>query len=87
MAEKKVKIWVTKYALTKGIFETKAEVDPVEYPGMATIRHGNSWPEHYHGRDWHLDRLSALQQAERMRQAKIRSLRVQLAKYEAMKFE
>lgn len=83
------KIWVTKYALTKGVFSADAELSS-EYLQMAVVEGDirlGTCRSCYHGSDWHLTRSCALEQAERMRARKLESLRKQIAKLEALKFD
>lgn len=85
-----MKVYVTKYALTTGIQELEAETTGVE--GMICIPADRSkgWTLeqlfHGQGREWHTDRAAAVAKAETMRQAKIASVKKQLAKLEAMTF-
>ncbi len=84
-----MKVYVTKYALTAGILEKEAEPATATEGGI--LVRGNktrSWSadEYYHGRDWHTDREAAVLRAQEMRNAKIASVKKQLAKLEAMTF-
>lgn len=80
-----MKVWITKYALTRGILCKDArectDADMVE-----TIE---EWPGYFHGegRDWHRTIESAVAKAEEMRNKKIHSLRKQIKRLENMKFE
>ncbi len=80
----KTRVWVTKYALTSGVFSVDAEIND----DMATYsRSGGTWSmEHAHGegRDWHRTEASAKARVETIRQRKIDSLKKQIAKLEAM---
>ena len=82
-----MKVWITKYALTQGIFEIEAEECGMGFPGM--IQPKEEHPSHCHeeGKDWHRSKDSAVKRAEEMRQKKISSLRKKLEKLEKMKFE
>ena len=79
-----MRVFITKYALTKGIIETEAKDigdDMIEIVGK--------YPIYYHkdGREWHKTKESAIKKAEEMRQKKIASLKKQIEKLEGMKFE
>lgn len=74
-----MKIWVTKYALTRGILIKDAEVKE----NSATVR--DRYPAHFHNDDFHLTEEAALACAERMRLRKIESLNKQLAKLTKLK--
>lgn len=67
-----MKVWITKYALTRGIIETDNLNDC--YSGK-----GYSWI--------HYDKEAAIQKSEEMRQKKIASLKKQIEKLEEMRFE
>lgn len=86
-----MKVWITKWALTQGIFE--AEVvsecllsDPTRntisayYQGIPLFFYGR-------GREWHETKESAIKKAKKMRKKKIASLKMQIEKLENMKFE
>ena len=80
-----MKVWVTKFALTKGILEL--EVDQSEsYPNIVTTR--EVWKRNFHGKgvDWHLSEEEAKIKAEDMRLSKVKSLQKSLAKFEKMRF-
>lgn len=83
-----MKVWITKYALTKGIFEAE------------TVNHStdNTVNVHYMGElsycihwfcrpDWCETHERAVARAEEMRAKKIESLKKQITKLENMKFE
>lgn len=80
-----MKVWITKYALTTGIFEMTAEI--TEH-GSAYDMH-SSFPTYYHGegKEWHKTKESAIARAEEMRHKKIASLKKQIEKLEGMKFD
>jgi len=73
-----VKVYITKRALTKGIFES--EVSRTHHPNMVTQSQG----VYYHKPDWHLTLDEAITRAKDMQQRKIASIRKQLAKVEAL---
>ncbi len=81
-----MKVWITRYALSEGIFEVDAErtdiAGMIKYqPITSTI--GNCYSSKP---DWHETFEDALKQAERMRARKITSLRSQLEKLEKLEF-
>jgi hypothetical protein len=80
-----VKAWITRYALTEGIYEIEAEVcSSISEQMISQI--GSKYPQHFHGKDWHLDEAAAVARAEEMRQAKMKSLRKSLANLEHLRF-
>lgn len=79
-----MKVWITKYALTKGVSEKEAEIST--FSSMCTIT--TEWGlDYYHKPDWHESREDALAQAEKMRTARIDSLKKQIAKLQGMRFK
>ncbi|MEL7494169.1 MAG: hypothetical protein AAGJ95_09435 [Cyanobacteria bacterium J06554_11] len=82
-----VKVWITKYALTKGIQEAEAETW-ANHKGMVSVpKWGALATFHGEGREWHRTRESALKRAEEMRLRRIASLEKQLDKLRALRFE
>lgn len=80
------KIYVTKYALTAGIFSVEAKIsDGIK---MASYKQpGAYFTETAHGKDFHLTKEDALSRAEEMRIKKLQSLDKKTKKIYAMKFE
>lgn len=83
-----MKVWITKYALTQGIYECEAEVCENINPDMIVVR-SDSHSAYYHseGIEWHRTKEAALAKAEEMRKKKIESLKNQIAKLEKMDFK
>lgn len=79
-----MKVFITKYALTIGIYEIEAE--GTQQSGM--ISDSNNPYTYYHteGKDWHRTREAAVKRAEEMRTKKIASVKKQLTKLEKMEF-
>lgn len=75
------KVWITKYALTKGIFEL--EVDSC---GGEVVNGADSL-EPYYKDDWRKTKEEALLRANFMRANEINYLKNQIEKLEKMKFE
>ena len=65
-----MKVWITKYALTKGIYE--AEADNCCHDGMVVVGY-NCY--HGEGKEWCMTREEAVHRAEEMRQKKIENLK------------
>lgn len=80
-----MKVWITKYALTKGVTEKNVDICG---DGMVNESDNRS-PVYYHGegKDWHRTKESALAKAEEMRKKRIASLRKQIEKLEKLRFE
>lgn len=77
-----MKIWNSRYALTEGLIEQEGED-----VGNDTVKIG---PMQYllgEGKDWHRTRKSAVARAEAMRKDKIASVKKQLARLEALRFD
>lgn len=83
MSDKRIKAWVTKYALTDGIFVVDGKVSDgyLLYLGHESVLTSFAYDD-----DWHRTKEAALARAEQMRMKKIAALRKQLAKLEAMVF-
>lgn len=81
-----MKVWITKYALTAGIMEVDAEFCKSMSTMVSYRPEGASYDQYAHGDDWHTDLDSAKAKAEQMRQAKIASLKKQIAKLEKLEF-
>jgi hypothetical protein len=77
--EQDVMVWITKYALTKGIFCKEAEIkgDMIKYDRYSCELKP----------DWHLTQEEAIKRAEEMREKKIKSLKKSLAKMEGLEFK
>lgn len=79
------KIYVTKYALTSGIFSVDGDIN--EDGTMASYKKSSTWfTEYVHGNDFHLTKESALSRAEEMRITKLQSLDAKAKQISAMKF-
>lgn len=82
-----MKAWVSKYALTKGIFEIEAkEHTPVDKNTIIDI---NNCSERFcgEGREWHKTKKEALERAESLKQMKINNLKRQIEKLGKIKFD
>ena len=79
-----MKVWIIKYALTKGIFEIEGE----EFGNGDISQESVFGPKFYHGEGKELCRTKeeAVQVAKRMRQKKIESLERQIERLKKMKF-
>ena len=77
-----MKVWITKYALTHGIWERTGESCPPH--GM--IQYGIGLYAHGEGREWHRTLDSAIKRAEAMRITKIASLNRGIVKMKALRF-
>jgi len=89
----KMTVWITKYALTQGIFSAEATICATEKTGNMIAIKGDSggWGGeryfHGHGKDWTDSYRDALKIADRMRWKKVDSLKKQIKKLEIMTFE
>jgi hypothetical protein len=77
-----VKVFITKYALTKGIIEAEGEVDGTMVV-MIDPKRGYRW--YAHGNDWHRSLPAAESRTVEMRNNKIKSLKKQIDKLNDMK--
>jgi hypothetical protein len=79
------KFWVSKYAMTKGVFPVNGEVSQTS-SSMLVVREMYTYYLHGEGKEWHRTRESAVARAEEMRIAKIASLKKQIARIEKLTF-
>lgn len=79
-----MKAYITKYALTQGIYEIEAL--ETNNPNMIKDKRSSISIYHGKGKDWHLNREDAIHKAEEMRKKKIESLKSQIDKLEKMNF-
>lgn len=78
-----LRVYVTKYALTRGI-----HIADVTYCSETmVIERIKYYPVYYHGDDWHYSREAAIAKAEAMRRNKIESLKKQIARLKKIDFE
>lgn len=82
----RVKMWITKYLFSKGIFEIEGEVVNVE-DAKKTRYFKSGYLFLKVGLDAHPDREDALIRARAMREHKIASLEKQLAKVKALEIK
>lgn len=76
-------VYITKYALTTGVYSAEADVKD----DMAVqLAKGSLHAQYFHGKDWHLTEDEALDRAEEMCIAKLKSLDKQMKKISALKF-
>jgi hypothetical protein len=82
-----MKVFVTKYVLyaqTQGILECEAEEDN----DIVRVHRGTRRESFVgEGTEWHRTRAAAVARAKEMRKAKIASLKKQIARLEALKWE
>lgn len=80
-----MKVFITRYALTKGIQEIEA-VEVSKGMIKAAPAPGSCYVSYYHGNDWHLTYEAAQLRAEAMVAKKLKTLRKQVAKLEKLSF-
>lgn len=80
-------VWVTKYALTRGIETAKGNYrkEDDRFITSSEYAYEMTW-FHREGHEFHLTEKSAKVRADEMRKNKMESLKKQLAKLKAMKF-
>ena len=87
--DQKITAYITKYALSNGKI-LKIEARPcgdVSNTMIAYRTEGSMFDQYAHNTDWHRTLPDAIAKANEMRAKKIASLKKQIAKLEAMKFE
>jgi hypothetical protein len=81
-----MKAWVTKYALTTGILEMEGEVSETS-PGMfSPTRESGTYQTFYHKPFWHESAAAAVEHAEKLRAAKLKSLEKASSKLKSLRF-
>ena len=80
-----MKAWITKYALTSGIWMVDGKVCHDISDTMLEYRKSEC-TQYAHGKDWHRTPAAAIARAEEMRKKKISSLRKSIAKLESLEF-
>lgn len=83
-----MKIWITKYALTKGIIEAECEYESCDGYLTACFRdkNGNREKIFLTPRDYEKNEKDAIYKSEKMRIKKINNLHKQILRLEKMKF-
>jgi len=78
-------IWISKFALTTGLYATTAEILP---GGLAKVSGGHGTFDSClrgEGLEWHRSREAAIARADELRDARIASLRRQISRLKAIK--
>lgn len=79
------KVYITKYALTYGVFTVEGEL--FDDGRAVRFKRGEGYFQEYaHGKDFQLTEKDALDRAEEMRIAKLKSLDKQIKKVSAINF-
>lgn len=76
-----MKVWITKYALSSGIFT--AEVKDTG----STVVNVKGYYTGFYGKDWHRTEKEAIARAEEMRAKRLQSLERQVKKISVLKFD
>lgn len=79
-----MKVWITKFALTKGIFAKEGEVCTDISAKMFACN--DEWHSTFHKPDWHATEAEAKDKADSMRKRKIAGLKKKIAELEVLKF-
>jgi hypothetical protein len=81
-----VKVFITKYALTTGIYVAEAEWDK-DSPNMVVVRKPGELTTYFHGMDWHRDWESAERDAYEKVDRAIKSARKKIEKLDRITFK
>lgn len=80
--------WISKHALTKGVYPVECDEPPKIDPGFLVNRSERVWQYFSgEGRQWHRSEADAIAKAEIMRAQKISSLRKQIDRLEKLTFK
>lgn len=82
-----MKVYITKYCLTQGIFERKAEVCHSDEKMILCRGEYSVLDEYYRKPDWHKTLKEAQKKAEHMRSKSIEALENKIAKLEKLNFK
>lgn len=80
-----MKAWISKYALSKGVFTV--DVEPTSEGGVSYKPLDGGARQYFFGSDWHQTREQAVAKAEDMRRRKLESLKKQMGKLTELKFD
>ena len=80
-----IEAYITKYALTTGIFKVTGEVSRCT-PRIITVQREGTFDMYYHDEDWHRTLDGAIKRAEEMREKKMVSLKKNIKKLESLDF-
>ena len=78
-----MRVYITKYALTKGIEEVEATISM--FTGVVVVE--SAYRNLFHKGEWFESKDDAIKKAEEMRLKKIQTLKRQIAKLNTMKFK
>jgi hypothetical protein len=81
-----MKYWITKYALTQGIYEIEGEIKEHTPRMCVRIKRSGGLPEYYHKPSWHETKASAVAYAKKLRSNKTAALEKQIQKLNSMEF-
>ena len=79
-----MRVWITKYALTTGVFTAEVERSQLDDAEKRIIHRQDTHSDYYLKPDWHETKKEAEQRVLVMIEAKIKSLRKSLEKYNSM---
>ncbi len=80
-----MKVYITKYALTRGIQEVEVE-EPTDIAPNMVVLQGKPYRQCFHKWEWFESREMAVARAEELRGKRITSLQKQIAKLVDMSF-
>ena len=82
-----MKVWITRYALTQGIFEANVDLVPASHNPKITYAEGKSAAGgQFFTHEWTKTREEAVEKAQEMRTKRIAALKKAITKLEKMKF-
>lgn len=79
-----MKVYISKYALSVGVFEVDGEL--TREGGISYTPQDGGLRQYYYGSDWHHTKEQAVAKAEDMRIRKLKSLDKQIKKISSIKF-
>lgn len=80
-----MKVYISKYALSVGVFEVDGEL--TREGGISYALPNRGLRQYHYGSDWHQTKEQAVARAEDMRIRKLKSLDKQIKKLSSIKFD
>ncbi len=79
-----MKVWITKHALTKGVYAEEAELRAA---GNILIESPGGYLQFFGNGEWHKTKSAAIAKAKEMIVGELASLKVRIGRLQAMTFE
>lgn len=81
-----MKVWITKYALTQGLYLIDGYIDARKDTMFVRTKISGGPPEYYNKPYWHKHKADALRHAHELRLKRVDALKRSITKIEGLKF-